>query len=475
MTAPEHLETTIAAIATPPGQGGIGIVRISGRRARAILQRLFKPHRLQSAPPKDFPFKSHRMYYGWIVAPESGEPIDEVLAVYMRAPHTYTAEDVVEIQCHGSFLVLQEILAQVFAAGARPASPGEFTKRAFLNGRIDLTRAEAVIELIEARTRPGLKLASAQLQGLLQQKISAIRESLIGLKAVVEVAIDFPEEDAEIIDPPGMQQTITQEAAEPLAAMIASADQGKIFREGISVVILGRPNVGKSSLLNCLLKEDRALVTPVPGTTRDTIEECINVKGMPVHIVDTAGIRDTDEIIEEMGIERARAKLAAADLALMMLDGSAPLTAADHELYASIKKENITGKRLLLLNKTDLQRHADFDNTIAAFGDDPLIRISAKTLAGIEELTETIFKTMTGGSGDWDPGSDAAPNLRQQDAMKKALTACNRVTAGLRNNLPPDVIAIELQAALDHLGDIVGDTTSEDVLDIIFERFCIGK
>jgi tRNA modification GTPase len=475
VTAPEHLETTIAAIATPPGPGGIGIIRISGRRALTILQKLFKPRHLQSAAPDDLSFQSHRMYYGWIIAPESNEPIDEVLAVYMRAPYTYTTEDVVEIQCHGSYLVLQEILAQIFTAGARPASPGEFTKRAFLNGRIDLTRAEGVIELIEARTRPGLKLATAQLQGLLQQKITAIRDALINLKAVVEVAIDFPEEDAEIIDPASMQHTIALEAAEPLETMIASADQGKIFREGISVVILGRPNVGKSSLLNCLLKEDRALVTPVPGTTRDTIEECLNIKGMPVHIIDTAGIRDTDEIVEGMGIERARAKLAAADLVLMMLDASAPLTPADHQLYASIKKENTTGKRLLLLNKTDLKGHADFDNKVDAFGDDPLIRISAKTLAGIEELTETIFKMMTGGCGEWDPGSTAVPNLRQKDAMKKALSACNRVTAGLRNNLPPDLIAIELQAALDHLGDIVGDTTSEDVLDVIFERFCIGK
>ncbi len=475
MTAPEHLETTIAAIATPPGPGGIGIIRISGRRALAILQRLFKPHRLQEAAQADFAFQSHRMYYGWIVAPDSSEPLDEVLAVYMRAPHTYTAEDVVEIQCHGSYLVLQEILARIFAAGARPAAAGEFTKRAFINGRIDLTRAEAVIELIEARTRPGLKLATAQLQGLLHQKITAIRDALIGLKAVVEVAIDFPEEDTEIIDPAAMQQTIAQEAAEPLAAMIASADQGKIFRDGISVVILGRPNVGKSSLLNCLLKEDRALVTPVPGTTRDTIEECINIKGMPVNIVDTAGIRDTDELVEEMGIERARAKLAVADLVLLMFDASAELTAADHELYASIKKENASSKRLLLLNKTDLRRHADFDNTIGGFGDDPILEISAKTLAGMEELTETIFKMMTGGSGEWDPGSTAVPNLRQQDTMSKALAACNRVVSGLQDNLPPDLLAIELQAALDHLGDIVGETTSEDVLDVIFERFCIGK
>lgn len=471
----DFVDTTIAAIATPPGPGGIGIIRISGRRALAILQQLFKPHRRRHTPHADLGLQSHRMYYGWIVDPQSNEVIDEVLAVFMRAPHTYTTEDVVEIQCHGGYLVLEAILARILAAGARPATAGEFTKRAFLNGRIDLTRAEAVLELIEARTPEGLKLATAQLQGRIEEQIAALRTSLIGLRAVIEVAIDFPEENAEIVDAPRLATQLRREVVEPLTTMIATADQGRIFREGISAVILGRPNVGKSSLLNCLLKEERALVTPVPGTTRDTIEEFINIKGMPVRVIDTAGIRDTDEIVEEMGIERARAKLAAADLVLLLLDASAPLTPADRQLYASIKKMNASGGRLLVANKTDLPVHADFAGSIGTFGDDRLIRLSAKTRDGVDELTETIFKMMTGGGVGWDPGSAAVPNLRQKDAMAKALAACLRVTSGLQTDLPPDLIAIELQTALDHLGDIIGETTGEDILDMIFARFCIGK
>ena len=475
MTTTESVETTIAAIATPPGPGGIGIIRISGPRALPILHQLFKPHRRHHTSSADHAFQSHRMYYGWIVDPESDEVIDEVLAVFMRAPHTYTAEDVVEIQCHGGYLVLTEILARILAAGAQPAAAGEFTKRAFLNGRIDLTRAEAVIELIEARTREGLKLATAQLQGRIEEQIRALRTALIGLRAVLEVAIDFPEEDAEIIDTTRLCTQLQLEVAEPLTTMIATADQGRIFREGISAVILGRPNVGKSSLLNCLLQEERALVTPVPGTTRDTIEEFINIKGMPVRIIDTAGIRDTAELIEGMGIERARVKLAAADLVLLLLDASAPLTPADGELYTMIKRENVSGRRLLIANKCDLPVHGDFADRITAFGDDRLVRLSAKTHVGIDELTETIFQMMTSGGFEWDPGSTVVPNLRQKDAMRKALAACARVTAGLQTDLSPDLIAIELQTALDHLGDIIGETTSEDILDMIFERFCIGK
>jgi tRNA modification GTPase len=473
VTTTASVETTIAAIATPPGPGGIGIIRISGPRALPILQQLFR--RRRQSYPADLAFQSHHMYYGWIADPENGEVLDEVLAVYMRAPHTYTAEDVVEIQCHGGYLVLTEILALILRAGARPAAAGEFTKRAFLNGRIDLTRAEAVIELIEARTREGLKLATAQLQGWIEERIVALRTALIGLRAVIEVAIDFPEEDAEIINAPRLANQLQREVVEPLTDMIATADQGRIFREGISAVILGRPNVGKSSLLNSLLKEERALVTPVPGTTRDTIEEFINIKGMPVRIIDTAGIRDTDEIVEGMGIERARAKLAAADLVLLMLDVSAPLTAADIQLYDTIRKENVSGRRLLIANKSDLPVHADFADRITAFGDDRLIRLSAKTGTGVDELIETIFQMITGGGILWEPGSAAVPNLRQKTAMGKALAACGRVAVGLQSDLPPDLIAIELQTALDHLGDIVGETTSEDILDMIFERFCIGK
>lgn len=467
-------DDTIAAIATPPGPGGIGIIRISGPRALPVLKGLFKPGSTAAAPPR---FTSHRMHYGWIIDPQNGRTIDEVLAVYMRAPHSYTTEDLVEIQCHGSYLVLEDILGLVLAAGVRRAQPGEFTKRAFLNGRIDLTRAEAVLELVQARTQAGLDLALAQLQGRLHERVAAVRDSLLAILAVIEVAIDFPDDDVEILDPDDLTRRLRLEIQEPVGEMIATADQGKIFRDGISVVILGRPNVGKSSLLNTLLKEERALVTPVPGTTRDTIEEYINIKGMPVRIVDTAGLRETKETVEEMGIQRARAKMAEADLILFMLDASAPLTGEDCKLYSSITEKINKKKVLLVLNKKDIApAQADHNVYAEAFPGEVMVSISAKTLDGIAELEDTIFRLMTNSSFAWDPGLTGAPNLRHKASLQKALDATRRLADGLAaRELSPDLLAIELQSALDHLGDIVGETTAEDVLDAIFERFCIGK
>ena len=466
-------EETIAAIATPPGPGGIGIIRISGPLSLSILQRIFMPRQKKSAEV----YESHRMYYGWIIDPANSLPIDEVLAVFMRAPNTYTREDVVEIQCHGSFLVLQEILNIITACDARLAEPGEFTKRAFLNGRLDLTQAEAVVELIEARTTVGRTMAIGQLQGRLYERISAIQERLVAIRAVIEVAIDFPEDETDIIDSPTLQKQLRAELEEPLEELIARADEGKIFREGISAVILGRPNVGKSSLLNTLLEEDRALVTHIPGTTRDTIEEFVNIKGMPVRIVDTAGIRHTSETVEEMGIQRARAKLADADLVLFMLDATEPLTEEDQELYRSIKQHRKKQKVLLVLNKIDVTDGVSPDKYRIGLGNEELVAVSAKLQTNIPELKEKIFSLITGprkGRG-WDPGAAVVPNVRHKDALKKALEACYRVLQGMDVNISPDLLAIDIQSALDHLGDIVGETTPEDVLDMIFERFCIGK
>lgn len=466
-------EETIAAIATPPGPGGIGIIRISGPAALQIFQKLFLPrHKTETQD-----YESHRMYYGWIVDPGSGSPVDEVLGVFMRSPNTYTREDVVEIQCHGSYLVLQEILALILAEGGRLAQPGEFTKRAFLNGRLDLTQAEAVVELIEARTDEGRSMAVGQLQGRLYEKISRIQQELVSLKAIIEVAIDFPEDETDILDHAALKKQLREEIEGPLAELIARADEGKIFREGISAVILGRPNVGKSSLLNTLLEEDRALVTPVPGTTRDTIEEFVNIKGMPVRIVDTAGIRHTSETVEEMGIQRARAKLADAELVLFMLDATEPVTEEDKTLYADVRKNSRGQKVLLVLNKVDIAPGVSAQQYSESLGKEPLVAVSAKEHSGISELKETVFSLITGsrkGPG-WDPGAAVVPNVRHKDALQKGLEACRRVEAGLEADLSPDLLAIDLQAALGHLGDIVGDTTTEDVLDMIFERFCIGK
>ncbi len=466
-------EETIAAIATPPGPGGIGVIRISGPFSLHIFQKLFLPR--HKTKPQDY--KSHRMYYGWIINPDSGSPVDEVLAVFMRSPNTYTREDVVEIQCHGSYLVLQEILSIIIAGGARLAQPGEFTKRAFLNGRLDLTQAEAVVDLIEAKTDEGRSMAVGQLQGRLYDKISLIQERLVALSAIMEVAIDFPEDETDILDHAALMQQLKNEIEVPLIELIARADEGKIFREGISAVILGRPNVGKSSLLNTLLEEDRALVTPVPGTTRDTIEEFVNIKGMPVRIIDTAGIRQTIETIEEMGIQRARAKLADADLVLFMLDATQPLVEEDLALYKSVKQNSRKQKVLLVLNKIDIASGPSPEQYRTALGNEPLVSISAKEQTGILELKDKVFSLITGSNKalGWDPGAAVVPNVRHKDALKKGLEACRRVENGLEADVSPDLLAIDLQSALGYLGDIVGETTTEDVLDLIFERFCIGK
>ncbi len=466
MMTQDYNDATIAAISTPPGPGGIGIIRISGGHALRILHTLFEPRNpLQS-------FDSHKMYYGCVVNSESREPIDEVLAVYMRSPHTYTREDVVEIHCHGSYIVLQEILSQILSTNeARLAEPGEFTKRAFLNGRIDLTQAEAVAELLQAKTREGLNLAVAQLQGGLHNKIINIRDTLLSIRAIIEVAIDFPEDDVDILDPAEMLAKSHKGVKEPVKQLIASSQQGKILREGISVVILGRPNVGKSSLLNSLLKEERAIVTAVPGTTRDTIEEYLDIKGIPVKIVDTAGIRESSETVEEIGIKKARQKIESADIILFMVDASEALTEDDHALYRAVANRSL----IVVVNKMDIADKVDLHEYNRAFSGHPAVAISAKENQGLEALESAIFDVVTVGMPPWDPGCASVPNLRHKAALKNALAATERFEDGVRRGLPPDLLAIELQTALDCLGDIVGETTTEDVLDMIFEQFCIGK
>ncbi len=461
----DHGMTTIAAIATPPGPGGIAIIRLSGPAALAILQKIFNPKSANTH------FSSHRLYYGWIVNPESGQIIDEVLAVYMGAPHTYTREDVVEIHCHGSFLIAQDILQLSCRHGARLADPGEFTKCAFLNGRIDLSQAEAVLELLKAKTQEGVHLAINQLQGRLYNEVERVRDLLISIKAIVEVAIDFPDDEEEILKPAEIKPKIMDQIVPPLTDLISAADNGKIFREGIAVVIAGRPNVGKSSLLNALLREDRAIVTPVPGTTRDTIEECLNIKGMPVRIIDTAGVRGDACSVEEIGIQRTREKLAQADLALLMLDSSGPVVDEDIKLYESL----VESKLIVVANKMDIGQPNWKEQYVSLFPDTNLVEISAKHGNGIDQLESIIFNQVTGQTTNWDPGHQAAPNLRQQTAMVNAVAACERIIEGFAVCITPDLIAIEVQTALDHLGDIVGLTTTEDVLDAIFGEFCIGK
>ncbi len=457
---------TIAAISTPPGSGGIGVIRMSGPQALAHLQAIFQ------ARDPNCSFASHRLYYGHIVHPQKGKILDEVLVVFMAGPKTYTREDVVEIHCHGNFLVLQAVLELLVTLGVRLADPGEFTKLAFLNGRIDLTRAEAVIDILAARTRKGMDLALDQLGGSLYSRVDAIRQSLLRMRAVVEVAIDFPDEDVEIVQHSVLLNSVTAEVIAPLEHLLRQADGGRIFRDGISVVIVGLPNVGKSSLLNTLLQEERALVTAIPGTTRDTIEEYLDIHGVPVRVVDTAGIRQDADEVEEMGIQRARKQINKADLVLFMLDAQRGVEEEDRQLFAAVSHKPV----LLVLNKMDLAANQSSALSFLAgeTSHQAPIEISAKQQQGIDELKQAIFTTVTGDRGQWEE-EGCAPNIRHKDALQRAHDASLRLCQGLQGLVTSDLLAIDLQDCLDQLNAIVGITTTEDVLDVIFEQFCLGK
>jgi len=456
---------TIGAISTPPGSGGIGIIRMSGPDALAHLKAVFQPFN------KTCSFESHRLYYGRVVHPDDKKNLDEVLAVFMAAPKTYTREDVVEIHCHGNFLVLQSILELLLNLGVRLAAPGEFTKLAYLNGRIDLTQAEAVIDILSARTRKGMDMALDQLGGALYKEVDAIRTSLVQMRAVVEVAIDFPDEDIEIVNYASLLKQVRNEVLIPLEKLLRQAEAGKIFRDGISVVIVGQPNVGKSSLLNTLLQEERALVTAIPGTTRDTIEEYLDIQGVPVRIVDTAGIRSEADEVEKLGIERARKQIDQADLVLFMVDGSRGIQAEDRQLFETVNHKPL----LVVSNKSDLTSTIIETGDLGFQGDiHSCIYISAKKQQGIEELKDAIFTNVVGGKGQWQE-EGCVPNIRHKAALLNAKESVVRLGEGLAMEATSDLLAIDLQDSLEQLNDIVGITTTEDVLDVIFEQFCLGK
>ncbi len=456
---------TIAAISTPPGSGGIGIIRMSGEQALANLKAVFQPL------DKSCAYSSHRLYYGRVVHPVNNKTLDEVLAVFMAAPKTYTRDDVVEIHCHGNFLVLQSILELLLELGVRLADPGEFTKLAYLNGRIDLTRAEAVIDILSARTRKGMDMALDQLGGSLYKQVDTIRASLVQMRAVVEVAIDFPDEDIEIVDYGSLIERVAEEILVPLKKLLRQAEEGQIFREGISVVIVGLPNAGKSSLLNTLLQEERALVTAIPGTTRDTIEEYLDIQGVPVRIVDTAGIRQGADEVEAMGIERARKQIDQADLVLFMLDAERGIQEEDQQLFETVRHKPL----LLIANKSDLASEKP-ELLNLGLNDEKMscIQISAKQQQGIAELKDAVFKAVVGGKDQWQE-EGCAPNIRHKAALVDARDAAVRLGQGLELRTTSDLLAIDLQDCLDQLNGIVGITTTEDVLDVIFEQFCLGK
>jgi tRNA modification GTPase len=455
---------TIAATATPQGAGGIGVVKISGPKAITLALSLLRPSRDLSR------LKSHHLYYGYIIDPETEKAVDEVLYAIMRAPHTYTREDVVEIQAHGSRCGLHKILELVLKQGVRLAEPGEFTKRAFLNGRIDLTQAEAVAEVVSAQTPQGLELATQQLKGNLHEAIESIRKSVETVLVEVEAAIDFPEDVEEIVQAEPFAQKMAQDVIGPLEELLAHYEEGHVYREGIAAIIVGRPNVGKSSLMNRLLQKERAIVTTIPGTTRDFIEETVNIKGIPLRLIDTAGLHDTDDALEAIGIRLTRQRLDEADIVLFMVDGSRPLTEEDSKIYHLVQGR----KAILVVNKKDLKSYHSVEEIVEQFPGLPWIAISALYNEGIEPLKTTVFAAINDqrGPADLPP---IVPNVRHKVAIQKAITASRAGEEGFRTRRHPELVAIDLRGALDFLGEIIGVTTTEDILDQIFNQFCIGK
>ncbi len=464
------IDDTIAAISTPPGEGGIGIVRISGKKALVIADKIFRSPR--GKRPSRVP--SYTTHYGHIVAGKKTSPeiVDEVILTVMRAPASYTREDVVEINCHGGIVPLKRVLELVLAAGARPAEPGEFTRRAFLNGRLDLAQAEAVLDVIRARTELSLRAALRQLEGGLSRRIRGLRDEIADLLSELEAAIDFPEEDVDAAAA-GTVRDRAGKVKKELEKLLATADSGIVLREGILAVICGKPNVGKSSLMNALLGQDRVIVAPHPGTTRDAIEEVVNVRGVALRLVDTAGIAETVDPVEKESVERSRRYLEGADLILLVLDGSAALDGKDRSLISRVKEKPM----LAVINKTDLPQKLDAAKLRKLLGREGTIgirKISALTGSGLEELEQAIVDRFWQG-GILSGNEEIITSARHRQALREAKTSLSRAIAALKENRPPECAASDLRETLDSLGEIVGETTTEDVLDRIFERFCIGK
>ena len=458
-------EDTISAIVTAPGEAGVGIVRVSGPLAQNVGEALF----CSASGRKLAELPSHYASYGKVVNPVDGAMVDEVLLLVMRAPHSYTREDVVEIQCHGSHVSLRRILALTLSCGARLAEPGEFTKRAFLNGRLDLTQAEAVMDVIRAKTEASLRLAVRHLEGGLAAAIRAERERLLALIAHIEALLDYPEEEIEEVS--------AQQAADGAALATAklqhlldTADQGKVLREGLATVILGKPNVGKSSLLNALVRTQRAIVTDVPGTTRDVIEEYVNLRGVPLRIIDTAGIRETEDIVEKLGVERSRQMLEEADLVLVLLDTSRPLSTEDKEVLTLLGAQ----KSLVLLNKSDLPPLWGEEEIRTLAPGQQVLRISLAAASGLEELEEAIVQQVYCGAASQGEGL-LAVNVRQEALLQQAVRHLQEVGVAAAAGMPLDCLSIDLRAAWTLLGEITGDTVGEDMITEIFSRFCIGK
>ena len=457
-------EETISAVATAVGEGGIGIIRMSGNKVSTILDKIFQGKKIKSVAD----LATQKMAYGHIIDPESQKNIDEVMVVIMRGPLSYTREDVVEIHCHGGVVPLKNILALTLRYGARLAEPGEFTKRAFLNGRLDLAQAEAVIDIIRAKTDASLRMALGHLEGALSGKIRVMRDEILGMIANLEATIDFPEEDIEELTAQDVKLAVHKVLAE-IDHLLATKETGRILREGLETVIIGKPNVGKSSLLNALLQEKRAIVTDVPGTTRDSIEEFVNIGGVPLKIVDTAGIRETSDIVEKIGVEKSREYIETADLILLLLDSSLPLSAEDREVLAVLPGR----QAIILINKTDLPTALDLDEVHTYVSAEQVIKVSVIEGHGLPELEKKIVEMVYSGQVQEKEGA-FINNLRQANLLEKAKEHLMAVVKTI-DEMPPDCIVVDLRDAWDKLGEITGDTVGEDIINQIFTKFCIGK
>ncbi|SDZ95687.1 tRNA modification GTPase [Thalassobacillus cyri] len=454
---------TITAISTPMGEGAIAIVRLSGPEAVSISNELFQGKDLSKAD-------SHTMHYGKIIDPETNEVAEEVMVSIMRAPKTFTREDVVEINCHGGLVSVNRVLEIVLAKGARLAEPGEFTKRAFLNGRIDLSQAEAVMDLIRAKTDRAMNVALKQMDGRLSKLIQSLRQKLLETLAHVEVNIDYPEYDDVEEMSHNMMEEKTKEVLEEVKKLLQTAQQGKILREGLATAIIGRPNVGKSSLMNALVHENKAIVTEVPGTTRDVIEEYVNVRGVPLRLVDTAGIRETEDIVERIGVEKSRQVLKEADLILLVLNYGDELTAEDEKLFEAVRDLDV----IVIVNKTDLEPQLDMERVQTLADKHPVITTALLHEKGIDELEQAISQVFF--EGELDTGDMTyVSNVRHVQLLKQAKQALEDALNGMEMDMPIDMVQIDVTRTWEILGEIVGDTVHESLIDQLFSQFCLGK
>ena len=455
-------DDTIAAVATAMGEGGIGIVRISGENALSILEKVF-------CSVKNRPTENRKLTYGFVTDNFTGEKIDEVMAVYMKAPHSYTAEDVVEIQCHGSIVSLRKILALVLKNGARLAEPGEFTKRAFLNGRLDLSQAEAVIDLVRAKSDKTFDVALSQLEGSFSKKIKEIRSDLVDILVNITVNIDYPDEDIEVITYENLISGLGNVKAK-VDSLLATADTGRILREVLNIAIIGKPNVGKSSLMNALLRETRAIVTEIPGTTRDTIEEALTIRNIPVKLTDTAGIRHTDDVIEKIGIEKSKESFNKADLVIFMVDNSRPLDDEDREIIEYIGDRKV----LAVINKTDLENRLDISEIKRKLPNGIFIETSMAREDGISRIEDEIENLVYGGKVKQND-SMMVTNVRHKALLEEASSALRDAASMAGAGEALEFLEIDVNRAYEALGEIIGEAVNEDIINEVFARFCLGK